>query len=358
MRTFHLLPPLLATLLCTGLLAQDTKPSQAAPELDKKPATALGPLTYAENKDTRIARANDQFFTLHDLLEHIDKRHRSGVLALAKSGNFRSTLQSNALLIWIRQFADIKGLEQEAKEREIKPEALLEARQILLDKEFEKHLQDYKASHPNSEDGFSDATLRHLRKNYLLKHGLALEVESLLLAMMPQSLTQADVDQFYRLNPEIFVGLVDLAHIFVNTRDPKSGRLLTGAEQIRSIQKIANIKKRLKKDGSNFEEVAALLSEDRRSAASGGVLSNVNRFDRRLPASICRAAWTLANGQFTGPVESQYGQHFVKRIEFHQTSTIVRLDPNNEKVREFVYQFLKEQILFKTREAYQVKTLY
>ena len=117
----------------------------------------------------------------------------------------------------------------------------------------------------------------------------------------------------------------------------------------------ADIKARLKSDGSNFAEVARLFSEDTKTAPDGGTLKGIARFDDRLPAALCRAAWALDDGQVSGIVESQYGFHILKRTGFDQQVFILFSDDAIPSIRTVMHRAKQEERLFTAREKAKVQ---
>ncbi len=176
--------------------------------------------------------------------------------------------------------------------------------------------------------------------------------------LVPDTLTQAEADWYLRTHGQAFNGYLDISLITIHNRDPKTGALYKGPARAKVTDKVLDIQRRLKKDGSNFAEVAARFSDAAKLRARAGFLGNVSRFDPKLPGVICRAAWGLRNGKFKGPIESPVGLHFVKRITYHTKNMVLRLDPKNEHVRRYVRQMRQEDVLFKARRAQNVELVY
>ena len=80
--------------------------------------------------------------------------------------------------------------------------------------------------------------------------------------------------------------------------------------------------------------------------------------DPRMPAVFCRAAWGLRNGKWTGPVESPFGLHFIKRVEWTIRRTMLRIDPKNPGIRRMIRTKRKEDLLFQVRKDHAVNVLY
>jgi parvulin-like peptidyl-prolyl isomerase len=135
----------------------------------------------------------------------------------------------------------------------------------------------------------------------------------------------------------------------VQHRDAGTGILLDDAGIGRANARLADIKARLRPDGSNFEEVA-LRSDDQRTAKDGGRLGGLHRYDDRMPATLCRAAWSLRDGEVSEPIESQYGWHILKRLEFNQNVLILFTDDAIPTIRKVMRRAMQEERLFAARK--------
>jgi hypothetical protein len=193
---------------------------------------------------------------------------------------------------------------------------------------------------------------------YQREFGLETEVRGWLDALVPGDFTEPQVAAYYQAYAREMGGTVNFAHILVHHRDPATGELLDAAGQRRAHEKVAEVRARLQPDGGNFAEVAQLLSDDRRTAAKGGVFEQVTRFDVRLPAELCRAAWRLRDGEWEGPLESPYGLHFVKRLSFFQDHLVLYTPKVFPAAKEFMRQHKQEDLLFDVRKRREVKLLY
>ena len=78
----------------------------------------------------------------------------------------------------------------------------------------------------------------------------------------------------------------------------------------------------------------------------------------RLPAALCRAAWGLDDGEVTGPVESPYGLHFIKRVSYAQPRAFLLTDKTEGQVRDTRRQDLQEGLLYQLRERAPVQLRY
>jgi len=143
----------------------------------------------------------------------------------------------------------------------------------------------------------------------------------------------------------------------VQHRDAGTGILLAEEGRARANERIAEIRARLRPDGSNFEDVAARWSDDTRTAHEGGLLGSLHRFDDRMPATLCRAAWNLRDGEISDVVESQYGWHIVKRIDFNQQIFMLFTDDAMPAIRTIMRRARQEERLFEARKTANVQLL-
>ena len=99
----------------------------------------------------------------------------------------------------------------------------------------------------------------------------------------------------------------ELAHILIRARG-------ASAADIADVdQRISRVGSRLSA-GDDFEEVASELSDDQNSAQRGGDIGTLS-FDSGLPFQFRDAAFAIETvGQYTGPVTTPLGQHFIKYI--------------------------------------------
>ena len=117
-------------------------------------------------------------------------------------------------------------------------------------------------------------------------------------------------------------------------------------------EKITNILDSINK-GSSFESMAKLYSQDKRSAARGGVL---NKFSSGQINSIPfeNAAFSLNNiGDISNPIETKFGWHIIKLLLKNQIKSFDELKPSilskvrrgarNEYISNSFNQFLDEK---------------
>jgi len=312
-------------------------------------ASPPGTLVYPRDKDRLMATVHGRKVVLEDIINHIEARHFAGFKVLIALPAGQREIQIPRMANWTGQYADILTLEAEARRLGIKEAEIRKRQGEAYLAAFRAYQLDYqkrnRQAFPSTKTG-----LEFHRKAFQKDRGLGLEVEGLLNTMIPDKLDKAGVVSFYKRYSETMNGYLKISQIFVNTRDRKTGALFVGDRMAKAQLKIREISKLLNKNGKNFELIATSHSEDATSAGLGGVLNNLHRFDPRMPASFCRASWSLRNGQWKGPIETMFGSHFVKRIEWMNTKMIVNPDPNNKDIRHFVRSHRKEQLIFKLRE--------
>ena len=287
---------------------------------------------YPQDKDVPVAIVGSRTLTLGDLIDHISARHYPPFKQLLESTDhpeFQRMLSSDLVAPWVCHLADLEALQQTFAE-ELKDKAKVEAAQsAALKASFQRFLDSY--AEDRKKRGI-EAPLTQQRVNQLLtdfqhRNGLAAELQGTLELLEPGDWSRAQLQQFFNDNARAFGGQVTMSHILVQHRDAGTGILLDQEGVTRANNRIADIKARLKPDGSNFEEIARLYSDDTRSGQDGGQLVGVHRYDDRLPATLCRALWSLRDGELaTEPVETQYGWHLIKRVEFNQQAFILFTD--------------------------------
>jgi len=100
----------------------------------------------------------------------------------------------------------------------------------------------------------------------------------------------------------------ELAHIMIRQQGA------TPADAAATESKLDSVRTRLEQ-GIPFEEVARQFSEDQNSAARGGNIGQM-AFDAGLPFPFRDAAFGIGTrGDWTGPVRTQFGFHFIQFID-------------------------------------------
>lgn len=351
---------LLPLLTCAALIAR--APAQEEPTKAKEPAATPQKLEWPRDRDRVICRVAGTDYTLIQLLEHIQERHEPRMLALMELPTGAAYLQHPRMASWVRQFADVIALEGEAKSRGLSYEDVEATLGNALKKGFELHLEGYvdRRARSGSPVELTQERINLLLADYQRDFGLECEVRGWLDALVPAVSVEETqrLRAFYDEHPQWFGGVVTISQIMVEHRDPRTLELLTGDARRAAYAKLADIEARIAPDGSNFEEVARLLSDDERTARNGGQMAGIERFDDRLPAVLCRTAWQLRDGQVSTPVESAFGIHIVKRISYKHRYYVVFTDAIRGEVADTMRRAEQENMLFGARERSGVRLLY
>lgn len=361
---------LLGCSLATALTAQGQQP--AAPPAPAGGAAAKAPAAqaqgevpyvlrrYPQDKDVPVAMVGGRAIPLGEVIDHIDAVHYPGFAkAMAERPEIQRYLQSDLIAPWVRQYADLVALKAATQERNLDADKLKVAQSTQLKKAFEDFLANYleqrkKAGRPTE---LTQQRTNSMLADFQLKNGIAAELQGMLDFLEPDDYTRGQLQEFYQNNARAFGGTVTLAHILIPNRDPGTGILLADAGLAKANAQLADVRARLRPDGSNFDEVAKLCSTDDKTAEKGGLLGDVHRFDDRLPGVLCRAAWAMRDGEVSDVVESQYGWHILKRLDYQQHIFILFTDDAIPSIRMVMRRARQEQLLFDAREKGQVKLL-
>ena len=348
----------LVTCLCAAALSAQGPPSDTATPREEPHFVVR---RYPEDHNAAIAVVGQRTLTLGDLVDRIDVRHYPGFKKLlAEQPTFQAYLRSDLIAPWVRQLADLEALQQSLGDTYVDPVALEQAQSASLKGSFERWLGTYvenlRAQGRPTE--LTQARVDRLLADFQLKHGLAAELQGMLDHLEPDDYTRKELRDFFNANARYFGGQVTIAHILVQHRDAGTGILLKDEGIARANAKLADVRARLRPDGSNFEELARLFSDDVKTGRDGGVLHGVHRFDDRLPAALCREAWRLRDGEVSDEVvETQYGWHLVKRLDFAQQIFILFTDDAIPSIRLVMRRAMQEERLFGARERAGVRLL-
>jgi peptidyl-prolyl cis-trans isomerase SurA len=140
-------------------------------------------------------------------------------------------------------------------------------------------------------------------------------------------------------------GTIKTAHIMVAA--PKS----SAEEEIQNAQKKINELYTKLKNGENFENLAKEYSDDPGSSQKGGELPafGSGTTTRMVPA-FEDAAFALKNdGDFSLPIQTDYGFHIIKRIEWKDVK------PFSEMKKELQVKVNKDERSKKTQDSYVEK---
>jgi hypothetical protein len=349
----------LAMALSVATLAQD-RPSKKQNPLISNDGPHHIVRRYPADKDVAIAVVGNTTLTLGALVDHIDARHYPGFKKLLETQpTVQAYLRSDLIAPWVRQFADMEALRQVYGDKYMDPVNLEKAQSKVLKENFEVYLgREVERRRQRGYPEISQARVNSLLSEYQLRTGLSSELQGLLNIMEKDTYTARQLRDFFNANPRFMGGQVTLQHILIQHRDGGTGILLNDEGVARANARIAEVQARLRQDGSNFEELVRLYSDDTRTAKKGGELAHVHRFDDRLPATICRAAWSLKDGQHTTDViESQYGYHFIRRVAFNQNIYILFTNDTMESVRIVMQRAMQERLLLGARRKTKLRLL-
>jgi hypothetical protein len=322
-------------------------------------------LRYPRDREYVVATVDGLPIWLEHLVVHIDERHFPGFQRLMSGEDGKGSpdgariLESDLVAPWVRHFATIRALEAEATSRgPIDKKRVEELHSAALKSAFERWLQvyvdDLRARGLPTE--LTQKRVDSLLSDYQMRNGLACELQGWLDYLEPpRQWSNQELNDFYQDHPRWFGGGVTIAHILVQNRDPGTGILLEEGGRVRAAARIADVQKRLAKDGANFADLAQQYSDDTTTGAKGGVLEYVQRFDDRLPAALCRTAWSLEDGQVSDVVETQYGWHLVRRIEHVQRMFLLFTEAMLPTVRDARHHLLQENLLFEVRARRKVE---
>lgn len=348
--------------LTCAALAAAVVPAQDETAAPQERAAITQKLSWPGDRDRPVCRVGGTEYTLLDLLQHIADRHEPRMLALMELPTGAAYLQHPRMASWVRQFADVIALESEARSRGIGYQDVEDTLGNALKKGFEQHLEGYveRRARSGSPVELTQERINLLLADYQRDFGLECEVRGWLDALVPAVSTEETqrLRDFYDDHPQWFGGVVTISQIMVEHRDPQTLELLTGDARREAYSKLADIEARIAPDGSNFEEVARLLSDDERTARNGGRMSGIARFDDRLPAVLCRTAWRLRDGQVSPPVESAFGIHILKRVSYKHRYYVVFSEAIHGEVADTLRRSEQEDMLFGARERRGVQLLY
>jgi len=319
------------------------------------PADTVPALVYPRDKDRVIARVDGRELTLEDLVLHMTERHDPMFRSfIASPGGERCFSEDRLGADWIRQYADVVALEAEGRRRNLDTAEVDKHLGEALKQGFEPWLKQQRMPSEVSQR-IIDFHLARYQRHY----GLETEVKGWLDALVADDeVGDRALREFFTSHVAELGGVITFSHILVANRDPHTLRLMDEEGRQHAWDKITDIKQRIKEDGSNFEELAADYSEDRRTAVRGGKLENVERFAPALPAALCRAAWNLRDGETTGPIESPYGLHLVKRISMTIKRYYVFSDGAKPTIRAARRRLEQENLLFELRKKLRVALYY
>lgn len=195
---------------------------------------------------------------------------------------------------------------------------LLEARATQADKAKGKELALKRFDEVKNRLGDEDAINMRLKAEQLTKEQLLdkwtqqATAESVVKREVKTDVTDAEVKKFYEENPGRFEQpeMVRASHILLSTVDAQKNEL-TEAQKAEKRKKAEELLKRARA-GEDFAKLAKEFSEDPGSKETGGEYT----FPRgRMVPEFEAAAFSLAPGQVSDIVTTQYGYHIIKLHE-------------------------------------------
>jgi hypothetical protein len=340
--------------------AQDTPQSPKPASLTKHDEPHFIVRRYPEDKDKAIAVVGTTTLTLGQLVDHIDRRHYPGFKQLLQTqASFQRYLTSDLIAPWVRQFADMEAIRQYLGDTYIDPVNLEKAQSASLKASFEGYLgREIENRRLQGRPEPTQARVNSMLAEFQLRRGLSSELQGMLDLLEDGEYTRKQLRDFFNANPRFMGGQVTIQHLLIQHRDGGTGILLKDEGIARATARIAEVKARLRPDASNFADLVRQFSDDTRTAKNDGELPGVHRFDDRLPATLCRAAWSLRDGQATTDViETQYGYHFVKRISFVQNIHILFTEDAIPSIRIVMRRAMQERLLLTAREKTKLRLL-
>ena len=353
---------LAAALFVAAVPTQDDPPDPA-PRGEEAAAPATdGRLEWPRDAERVVCVVGGEEHTLRDVLQHIGERHYPGMVALMDEVTGQAYLGSPAAATWIRQYADVRALEMEARSRGADPEQAAPLLSAALKQGFERYLERYTAirEQRGRPVELTQERVDLLLTDYQRNEGLQTEVQGWLDFLVEEVDTDnvGQLRDYYNLHPQYFGGVLTIAQIMIRHRDPDTLQLLPRAERQEAFDKLAEVRSRLGADDASFEELARRYSDDRVTAARGGVMQGVERFDDRLPAALCRTAWSLKDGEVSEPIETPYGIHLIKRIGYRHLYYILFTERIYGDIANTIRRDRQESTLFEARERHGVTLRY
>ena len=313
---------------------------------------AIRGLLYPRDKDRVVASIWDKPITLGQMVDLLEKDYCPGT-AQAFRGPLGARTMALSLPLLASLELDLLLVRREAKRRKISlPKDELRR---ALDTRFKKYFKSLVWKDPTREAELR-ATKDYIRKVFLRTAGPRTEVELLLEKMVPPRFSLQDLKLFYQAHGLMSQTQVKIAHIFIPRLDPKTGLLPDLAGIRKRKEKILDIQARLKKDGSNFAEVARRFSALKETARRGGFLGYVERWDSKHPA-IARAAFSLKKGEWTGPVEEPEGFHFIQCLKILNRGSIFVVNQVKKQILQDMARQKREDLLVSLRERAHAKLI-
>lgn len=159
-------------------------------------------------------------------------------------------------------------------------------------------------------------------------------------------------------------GTMEAAHLMIAARSDAS------ADEIKNAQAKINELYQMLEDGASFEELVGKYSDDPSSNGKGGVLPQFGTgTTTRMVPEFTEAAFALKeDGEYSKPVQTDYGFHIIKRISWKDVDSFDELkrgiekkvakDARSVKTQASFLSKLKKEYKFKSKSKKGLKWFY
>lgn len=286
------------------------KPAETAPEPPKPVPEVIPPV---------VARVNGQDVPKADfdrLVRQMEMQAGQPVPKERRDEIYRAVLDRLVTYTVLVQEAKARGVTVSAEEaKQVSDAKIAELRQQIPDaKAFDKALAE------------RDMTLDRLRAD--IRNDLAVNKMMKAAVASPAAVTDADIDEFYKKNPDQFTGL-RASHILIRPDGSDEASKSKARAQAEDVLKQA-------KGGADFAELARKHSSDG-SAQQGGDLGFFTK-SSMVPA-FSNAAFALKPGELSDVVETQFGFHIIKASERKD----VPLTEATDRIRAFLTEKRRDE---------------
>ncbi|MFQ5505513.1 MAG: peptidylprolyl isomerase, partial [Planctomycetota bacterium] len=295
--------------LPAALPVQSQGASRPAAERPRIPSV----IDFEKHAGLVLAEVDGRPVRLAELAAHLEARYDPGIQRRWRNKDTSRELNVRNLPQLLYQYVDALCLAAEIKQhRDIRLQNFEKLVDRLLEEDFEGDYRKRYEKHRKITESSEPA----IRRRHRRERGLAMEVKAYLELLQPGLYKTSELRSFHQQHGDYFGGKVRVAHILFSTRDAVTGRLFREEKQREIRARCRDLVLRLQKDPGLFAELARSASDDRVTAPRGGEIGWIDRFDKRLPAPLVRAAWELDDGAISlEPVETYYGLHLVRRVK-------------------------------------------
>ncbi len=226
------------------------------------------------------------------------------------------------------QLVAMKLLASESKTRNIS----------VPDAEVDKRIAQVRQQFPSEEVFKQQLTAQGMTLDRIKQDArTSMQIEALLQAEVAPKVqvTAADIDAFYKANPDQFKQpeSVRASHILIRpTADTPEAKKQAQAKAAQVLKDA--------KAGKDFAALAKANSSDPGSAPQGGDLGFFPR--GQMVPEFDQAAFSLAPGGMSGLVETQFGYHIIKVVE-KKPERVVPLDEVKTQLEQFLQARQREE---------------